>query len=108
MISHIRHVWVVLGILMITGWLYWPGLSQSFVSWDDEGHITENQQVRHFGFNNVRNIFRSDVNRTYIPLTILTFSIEHYFWGFNPSVFHFDNLILHLAVVILIYILALR
>jgi len=52
---------------------------------------------------NIKNIFTGTVNKTYIPLTIFTFALEYHFFGYNPFVFHLNNLILHLAVVVLIF-----
>ena len=41
----------------------------------------------------------------YHPLTMLSYSIEYQLFGLNPFYYHLDNLILHLLVCILIYIL---
>lgn len=102
------HSRVLAGILLITFLIYAPALSQSFVSWDDEGHITENYHVRNFSLDNFVDIFRSDVNRTYIPLTISSFSLEHRIFGLNPFVFHLNNILFHLGVIIIVYALAIR
>lgn len=95
-------------ILIFTIFLYLPALSQSFVSWDDEGHLIENFQVRSLDSTNIKNIFQSDVNKTYIPLTIFSFAVEYHFFGYNPFIYHLDNLLLHLGVLIVLYFLALR
>lgn len=100
--------WALFLILVLTVFLFSPSLSQSFVSWDDEGHLTENLQVRSLEPSNIKSIFRSEVNRTYIPLTVLSFAIEHHFFGYKPWAYHLTNLLLHLGVVILVYVLALR
>lgn len=102
------HPWGLVLILLLTTFLYLPTLSQSFVSWDDEGHLTDNLQVRNFKLDNIKAIFASDVNRTYIPFTILSFAVEYHYFGYNPFNYHLDNLLLHLGVVALLYFLALR
>ena len=100
--------WDLIFILILTAFLFLPTLSQSFVSWDDEGHLTENLQVHSLSLENIKGIFRSDVNRTYIPLTILSFAFEYRFFGYNPFIYHLDNLLLHLGVIALLYFLTLR
>ncbi len=100
--------WELVLILVLTVFLFSPSLTQPFVSWDDEGHLTENLQVRTLEPSNIRAIFRSEVNRTYIPLTVLSFAVEHHFFGYRPWVYHLTNLLLHLGVVVLVYVLALR
>ncbi len=100
--------WELILILILTAFLFSSSFSQSFVSWDDEGHLTENLQVRSLTPSNIASIFRGEVNRTYIPLTILSFALEHHFFGYDPFFYHLNNLILHLGVVVLIYVIAMR
>jgi tetratricopeptide (TPR) repeat protein len=80
-------------------------LLNQFVPLDDPGHLLENPYVRALNWGNLTHIFRSSVNGTYIPLTILSFAIEHHLFGFNPPLYHLNNLILHLAVVGLLFYL---
>ncbi len=98
----------ILLLSSITFLFYSPVLKNDFVTWDDEQHILNNADVQRFDAAALKHIFTSDVNKTYIPLTILTFAVEHHFWGNNPFVYHVDNLLLHIIVVILIFIFALE
>ncbi len=75
-----------------------PTLTARFTAFDDPGHLLENPQVISLGPENIAAIFRTTVNDTYIPLTILSFAIEHHFFGFQPFVYHWDNLLLHMFV----------
>ena len=95
----------LLVILTITFVCFLPTLNNKFLNWDDDIHLTENPSVRSF---DIKNIFTSDINGTYIPLTVLSFAIEHYFFGYNPFVYHLNNLLLHLAVTGLVFLFALR
>lgn len=104
---HGGRAWGLALILLLTTFLYLPTLAQSFVSWDDQGHLTENLQVRNLKPDNIGAIFQSDVNQTYIPLTIFTFAIEYHFFSYNSFVYHLDNLLLHLGVVAFLYFLTL-
>ena len=95
----------LLVILTITFVCFSPTLNNKLLNWDDGVHLTENPSVRFF---DIKNIFTSDINSTYIPLTILSFAIEHCFFGYNPFVYHLNNLFLHLAVTGLVFLFALR
>ena len=76
-----------------------------FVHWDDNLHIFDNPLTQTTSPSVILSIFQSVVNKTYIPLTILSFNIEHFFFGFNPFVYHFDNFILHIFICLFIYAL---
>ena len=85
-----------------------PALSASFLNWDDDTHVYENPLVRSLDFQNIKRIFQTTINDTYIPLTVLSLTLEHYFVGLKPFVYHLNNLLLHGGVVALVLILGLR
>ncbi|MBI3617939.1 MAG: hypothetical protein HY210_06975 [Candidatus Omnitrophica bacterium] len=80
-----------------------PMLAGQFTALDDPGHLLENPQVISLAPENITAIFRTTVNDTYIPLTVLSFAVEHHFFGFRPFVYHWDNLLLHMFVVGLLF-----
>jgi len=82
---------------------FFPSLKNQFLNWDDDVHLLENTSIRYLDREHVKNIFQSNINTTYIPLTALSFAFEYQRCGFNPFVYHLDNLILHLLVVMLIF-----
>ena len=84
---------------------YLPALQNGFVNWDDDAHLFQNQFIQSF---NVQDIFTTTVNRTYIPLTSLSFAIEYYFFGEDPFVYHFNNVLLHLLVTGFVFQFGLR
>lgn len=83
-------------------------LAGQFTALDDPGHLLENPQVISLAPENITAIFRTTVNDTYIPLAILSFAVEHHFFGFHPFVYHWDNLLLHMFVVGLVFSLGRR
>lgn len=97
-------LFLVLALITIT---YLPSLNNQFVNWDDNPHLLTNQCVRSLDTLNIKKIFTQFVNDTYIPLTTLSFAIEHHFFQYKPRIYHLTNLILHLLVVVLVYQLAL-
>jgi tetratricopeptide (TPR) repeat protein len=85
-----------------------PALRGEFLNWDDNYHVFLNRHITSLGFSNIRGIFLSSINGTYIPLTILSFAFEYKLFNLNPAFYHFDNLLLHLLTVVLIFRLGLN
>ena len=93
----------LLGILTIVAIAFSPTLLNGFSKNDDPGHLLENPTLRALTSENIRVIFQNIINTTYNPLTILSFAVEYRFFGYNPFVYHLNNLFLHLGVVALIF-----
>ncbi|SFF52224.1 tetratricopeptide repeat protein [Thermoflexibacter ruber] len=81
-----------------------PALQNEFVNWDDEIYITKNEVIKKTPFSNLGEIFTYKINGFSVPLTLLSFQVEHYFFGLNPFPYHLNNLLLHLVNVFLIYL----
>jgi len=95
-------------VLAITFTVFSEAVSFDFTNWDDETHVTDNLLVKHLSFRNIKRIFTTTLQRTYIPLSTLSFVLEYHFFGLRPFVYHLNNIILHLAVTAGVYFLALR
>jgi len=86
-------------------------LSFEFVSWDDTDTILKNDSLAPFSkewnWKNVIALFKTNVLGAYIPLPILSFAIEKYFFAHDPvkhaMVFHLTNLMLHMACTFTVY-----
>ncbi len=92
-------------ILIITIIAFLPSLKNEFTNWDDMGLVVENTAIRDLSWRNIRSIFTSSFISTYIPLTILSFSLEYHFFELNPLAYHTTNLILHLVNCVLVFCL---
>ncbi len=90
----------------ITFAVYSPVLKAQFLNWDDPKHITANVNVQAFDMTHIKALFQETVNDVYIPLTTLSFAFERHVFGDSPVVVHLDNLILHMAVVALVFLFA--
>ena len=100
---------VLLIVLTLTLGFYLPALFNGFTKWDDPFLILENPAVRSLSAQNIASFFRQSTDvQPFIPLTMITFAVEYHFFGDNPFVYHLNNVLLHLGVVALIYVLALR
>jgi len=89
--------------LALTFVVFVPCLSEDFVNWDDDINVYENQNLKALDWAHVKRIFGSNIIGGYNPLSILTFAIEKHSFGLNPRVFHFNNLLLHLICIFLVY-----
>lgn len=93
-------------LLIILGFsflIYSPCLKNDFVNWDDDRNVYENPNVLELSSKNIKAIFTSDVIGNYNPLPILSFAIEHHFFGMNPKVMHTTNILLHLLCCMLVF-----
>ncbi len=103
--AFLRQISYILVIVCVVALTFLPGLGGDFVNWDDTTHVLKNPPVVSF---DIAAMFRQTVHKIYIPLTTLSFAIEYHFFGFDPFVFHLNNLLLHIFNSILVYVLAQR
>lgn len=99
-------------ILLVTAIVLSPSLDNQFVNWDDDVNIMENENLREFSMENIKRIFdpaTGTVIGNYNPLPIFSFLVDKEILGghdgqqYKPWVFHFNNLLLHLICVLLVY-----
>lgn len=93
---------------MIVFFAYSPSLNNQFVNWDDDVHLLSNPFIRSLDARGLCDIFSATVNKVYIPLTSLSFALEYHFFKTSAFIYHFDNLVLHLAVTAMVLVLALQ
>lgn len=99
-----KELWLpILGILIFTAVIFLPSLNYGFVNWDDDLNILENANLNAFDFEHIKGIFTSTVIGNYNPLPIFTFAVEKAIFGLDPTVFHLNNILLHLVCVFFIY-----
>lgn len=85
--------------------IYLPSLSFDFVNWDDLMYVHNNTAIRGL---NLKAVFTSFANGAWIPVTLLSFSLDHAFWGLDPFGYHLSNSILHGSNAFLVALLAAR
>lgn len=90
-------------VLVVTAIVFNGSLRNAFVNWDDEVNLLENPNVLLLNWQYVKQIFTDRVIGGYNPLPIFTFAIEHHLVGFEPFLYHLDNLLLHLLCVFFVY-----
>jgi len=96
---------ILLIILVLV--VFWPCVTFQFLRWDDFRHFVSNPCVYSLSWYNICNLFQQTVNATYIPLTTLSFNLEYHLFGLSPFIAHLINILLHLAIVLVIFDFAL-
>jgi len=97
---------------LLSGIIYGKSLNNKFIQWDDGYLIVDNPTVHEISPWSVQEAFRTYDPELYIPLTMLSYQMDHLVWGLNPFGFHLTNLVLHtvnaLLVMALVYLLLCR
>jgi protein O-mannosyl-transferase len=93
---------IVLFIVLVTALTFAKSLNSDFVKLDDPTLCYDNPIVKNFSTSEA---FSTEVAQDYIPITFMSFALDHALFGFNPFYFHLHNLILHLVNVALVFYL---
>ncbi len=93
----------ILAALIITFIVFIPALTNDFVNWDDDYNLSNNTNTALLTWSNIVKIFSEPVIGNYNPLPILSFAIERSVFGLDPTIYHINNVILHLICVFFIY-----
>ena len=100
-----QFLWRLGLLILVVAAVYGSTLNHGFV-WDDNDVIVRNPLLENLA--TIPRFFLSEdtiegSTGYYRPLTYVSFALDRAFWGVNPAGFHLTNLILHLAVVLLLY-----
>src|SRR3989344_5149004 len=86
---------ITLGFFVLSFAIYGVSLNNKFIQWDDGYLIVENPIVQGISLENIKKSFSQYDPELYIPVTFLSYQIDHLLWGMNPFGFHLTNLVLH-------------
>ncbi len=109
--SSVSRVWIGFGVIAATAFIVFsPALGSELQGWDDYNYIRDNLLIRTLSWENLVRIFSVNtiVVGNYHPLTVLSYILEYQVAGTKPFLYHFDNLLLHLANTGLVCLLAWR
>ena len=100
-----KHPWIplILGVIVITVITYGPVTHHKFLNWDDNLYVTQNSNIQSFSSANVKALFTQNYVSNYLPLTMLSYSLDYKVDGLNPKVFMLTNLILHIFNAIFVF-----
>ncbi|NTW33670.1 MAG: hypothetical protein HGB12_13800, partial [Bacteroidetes bacterium] len=105
--SNSRWLWYGLAIVVLTTFaIYFKAVKFDFIfNWDDQVYIIENNHVKDLYWANIKLFFTQFYVNNYQPLTMLFYALEYKIGGGNAFIFHLNNILLHIANSILVYIL---
>ena len=71
-------------------------------------NLVDNPEFRGLEWRNLRWMFTTTLAGHWIPVTWISFGIDHRLWGMNPLGYHLTNVLLHAATAVVFYFVALR
>jgi protein O-mannosyl-transferase len=97
----------LLVLVCISFFIYKSSLLNNF-SYDDLSVVVENYYIKSFFY--LPSVFDLSYfarfgEESYRPIVTLTYFADFFLWGLSPEGFHFTNIVLHLSVSILIFVL---
>lgn len=87
---------------------YYPNVFAGFSRIDDTTMIDGYAQVIHWNSFHFISIFATTGNLYYRPLIVLSYFLDKLLLGFNPSLMHLENILLHLGNAVLVFFLTRR
>jgi len=75
--------------------LYSWSFGHPMVDWDDYEYIYRNGWIMNLSFENIRGVFMNHYFSNYHPLTMLSYMLDVYFWGYNATGYRIVNVVLH-------------
>lgn len=95
---------VLLAVLFVTIWMYLPVLDYPSIVGPDQEFVIDNTLLQDNGGTSVWDIFLSDVNGRYQPLSMVSYLLDKSMFPTNPlSGHHIINLLLHLLNILLLF-----
>ncbi len=88
---------LLLAVVGLTLVAFLPALTNGFTHWDDDVYVTDNPLVASLTWDHLKAIFTTSHYGVYVPLTMLSYSLEYALFGKNPAAFHATNVVLHVV-----------
>ena len=100
---NIKESYKILFLLFIVLGVYYPALFAGINSVDDWRMLSDLEDTESFDF---LQLFSPSTGFYYRPLLMLTFIMDKFLWGLEPSFMHLENILLHAANTILVFYIA--
>ncbi|MBU0676910.1 MAG: tetratricopeptide repeat protein [Verrucomicrobia bacterium] len=97
--------WVLLLLGLVCCVAFWPAFQCNFVNWDDNNFVVNNSLIRSLEPSAIGRLFLTLTDGNYIPLTLLSFSLNHAACGLNPICYHATNILLHVLNAGMVFLL---
>jgi len=96
------------GLIGVTASAFWPVLDGEFLNWDDDRNFLENVSFRELGWAQLRWAWSTYHLGVWQPLSWLLLGVQYELGGLDPAVYHATSMILHVANVLMLYLLVLE
>jgi hypothetical protein len=103
-----RALTAIVVVVLATAGAFVPTLGNDFVEWDDHLNFRDNPHYRGFGPAQLAWMWTTMHTGHYIPVTWMSLGLDYLVWGLDPTGYHLTNLLLHVLVAALFYLLAAR
>jgi len=99
-------IWGGLTVVFLTTFaIYFNAIKFDLLLWDDGAYITINQDIMRITWENIKVFFSNYYINNYHPLTMLFFALDYNLGSGGASLFHFNNILLHLINTLLVFVL---
>ena len=100
---------IALILALVTLAIYLPAVRHEFLTYDDQQYVTENPHVLGgLAWANVQWAFQAGYASNWHPLTWLSHMLDCQIFGARPAGHHLTNVLLHMANVVLLFLVLLR
>lgn len=73
----------------------WPTIRYEFLNWDDSVYVLENPWIRSWSWENLSHIFTKPYFFNFLPLHLLSYSVDYSLWGVKPFGYHLHQVLLN-------------
>jgi len=103
---HKRHFYLAIALLMVSTLLAFGRIgSNDFINFDDPGYITENPIVQSgWSRQSLQAAFTTVVEKNWVPLAILSHTLDGSLFGNTPAGHHLMSLLFHLGAVLFLFL----
>lgn len=99
-------VWIAVALAVVTFAVYFRTLRNGYISYDDYDYITSNPLVREgLTWHGIARAFTTFDQSNWFPMEWISLMATSQFFGLSPAAYHLTNLVLHIADVILLFLL---
>lgn len=96
----------IIPLLFIACCIYGSIINHQFlINWDDNVYVTDNESIRGFTFEHLKQAFTTFYVGNYAPVQIISYMIDYALWGAWAGGFLLTNLILHTTNSVIYYLL---
>lgn len=101
---HCKNIGCIFFLLIVTFIIYFPALKNDFLVYDDPEWVTNNIYITSLDFQHLKIFFTTSSLFMYAPLVFISLAVDYKIGGLQPEIFHFTNVVLHLANIVLAFI----